>query len=66
MSNGLCTKSHVNPDNHVNPVKHAFEWGVFTGFTGLDMIYMMIMDTRNRLFVQSLSNALRRQRQSWQ
>ena len=38
----LCTKSHVNPDNHINPVKHAFELGVFTGFTGLDMIYMMI------------------------
>ena len=32
-----------------------FEWGVFTGFTGLDMIYMMIMDTRNRLSCKATS-----------
>ena len=31
----------MTPDNHVNPVKHAFRGGVFTGFTALDMIYIV-------------------------
>ena len=29
-------------------MKHAFEWGVFSGFTGLDMIYMTINVSLNR------------------
>ncbi len=35
-------------------MKHAFEWA-FYRITGLDMIYMMIMDTQNRLFVFMLN-----------
>ena len=33
----LIRYRYVDP---VNPVKHVFELGVFTGFTGLDMIYI--------------------------
>jgi hypothetical protein len=42
LSQPALPENHVNPDNLVNPVKLPFPKVILTGFTGLDMIYMMI------------------------